>query len=62
MYFKLKFNNDTNKFTVVELSDEIDLDDTEYLYATREQMEIIDKGFVNNYYEFKKKYLTFKKK
>lgn len=52
MYFKLKFNNDTNKFTIVNCVDEINLEDNEYLYATKAQLDLIDKKFVTNYYDF----------
>lgn len=60
MYFRLKYDNDTNKFTVVDSVLEIDLEDIDHLYATKEQLEIIDKGFVTNYYETLEK--VFKKR
>lgn len=52
MYFKLKFNNDTNKFTIVDSANEINLSDNEYLYATKAQLDLINKNFVTNYDDF----------
>lgn len=52
MYFRLKFNNNINKFTIVDSVDEINLEDNEYLYATREQLNLINKKFVTNYNDF----------
>lgn len=52
MYFKLKFNNNTNKFTIVDIVNEINLDDNEYLYATKTQLDLINKKNVTNYNDF----------
>lgn len=52
MYFRLKFNNNTNKFTIVDSVSEINLEDNEYLYATKEQLNLINKKFVTNYNDF----------
>lgn len=61
MYFRLKYDNDTNKFTIVDSVLEIDLEDADYLYATKGQLEIIDKKFVTNYYETLERVLKNKK-
>lgn len=52
MYFKLKFNNDTNKFTIVDNVNEINLNDNEHLYATKAQLDLINEKFVTNYDDF----------
>lgn len=52
MYFKLKFNNNTNKFTIVDNVNEINLNDNEHLYATKAQLDLINEKFVTNYDDF----------
>lgn len=52
MYFKIKFNNDTNKFTIVDNVNEINLNDNEHLYATKAQLDLINEKFVTNYDDF----------
>lgn len=52
MYFRLKFDNDANKFIIIDNVNEINLDDNEYLYATKAQLDLINKKFVTNYDNF----------